>query len=192
MKDFIKDTIKDSFKQLIIAALTPVAVAIGSKIATGRWLEWFEFLPLWVWFVILALFFFLPIIYKRHKVVKSYGKPEAWSISIPPYGWVELKRIPYDDVVWVVQRDGPGPDARRMFPRNDPRPSEIRIATPARCPNCETELKEKHRFFGGFLRYCIKCGFKKRSKGSFYDTSKNVELLARREIERTTGFSSGY
>lgn len=192
MKDFLKDTFKDSLKQLIITALSPVAVAIGSKIATGSWFEWFEFLPLWVWFFILALIFCLPILYKRYKVVKVYGTSKAWSISVPPYGWDELTRIPYDDVVWVVQRDGRGPDARRLFPRNDPRPSEIRIATPARCPKCVTELKEKRRFFGGFLRYCIKCGFKKRSQESFYDTSKNVELLARREIEKTTGFSSGY
>ena len=192
MKDFLKDTIKDSLKQLIITALSPVAVAIGSKIATGSWLEWFEFLPLWVWFIILSLVFCLPIAYKRHKSVKSYGTSEAWSISAPPYGWEELTQIPYHDVVWVAQRDRRGPDARRMFPRNDPRPSEIRIATPARCPKCETELKEKPLILGGFLWYCIKCNFKKRSKESFHDTSKNVELLARREVEETTGFSAGY
>jgi hypothetical protein len=192
MKDFLKDTIKDSLKQLIITALSPAAVAIGSKIATGSWLEWFEFLPLWFWFLILALVFCLPIVYKRHKVIKSYDTSQAWSTSVPPYEWEELTRIPYDDVVWVVQRDGRGPDARRMFPRNDPRPSEIRIATPARCAKCETELKEKRRFLGGFLRYCIKCSFKKRCRESFYDTSKSVELLARREIGKTTGFSSGY
>ena len=192
MKDFIKDTIKDSFKQLIIATFTPVAVAIGSKIATGSWLEWFKSLPLWVLVIILVLGFFLAVIYKRHKVVKSYDKSKASSISIPPYGWVEFKRIPYDDVVWIVQRDGLGPDSRRIFPRNDPRPSQIRIDIPARCPKCETELKEIRRILGGYIRSCIRCGFKKRSKVSFYETSKDVERLARNDVEKTTGFSPGY
>ncbi|GEM_PF-2761321 len=178
--------IKDSLKQLIIAALLPSATAIGSKFASGSWLKWFE--SPWVRFVLALVVFFL--IFKMRKVVKSYGKTELASGSIPPDGWEELKRISHDNVIWVVLRDGRGRDANRLFPRNDPRPREICIKTPAVCPNCETELKETRRFWGGFTWHCIKCEFKKHSKASFYEASKNVERLARREIESSTGFSS--
>lgn len=186
MKDFLKDIIKDVLKTLIIPALAP----IGSKIATGSWLKWFEYLSLWVWFAILALVFFLIFILQRYKVVRSYGKTEFASGSIPSNGLEELKeRIPHDDVIWVVRRDGRGRDANRLFPRNDPRPSQICIKTPAVCPNCATELKETH-VWSGFTWHCINGDFKKHSKVSFYKASKDVELLARRKIEGSTGFSS--
>jgi len=127
-------------------------------------------------------------VFSRHKEVKSHGKLKACSISEPPYGWEELTRMLYKDVKWVVQRDGRGPDARRLIPRNDPRPSMIHIEKPARCPNCETELKEDRRLLRGFIWHCINCGFKKRSKVNFQEASKNVELLLRREIEKGSGF----
>jgi ribosomal protein L37AE/L43A len=124
----------------------------------------------------------------RYKEVKSHGKLKACSISEPPYGWEELTRMLYNDVKWVVQRDGRGPDARRLIPRSDPRPSMIHIEIPARCPNCGTELKEDRRFLRGFTWHCISCGFKKHSKANLYEASKNVEFLARREIEKGSGF----
>ena len=131
---------------------------------------------------------FIITVFSRYKEVKRHGKLMACSISEPPYGWEELTRMLYGDVKWVVQRDGRGPDAGRLIPRSDPRPSVIHVATPARCPNCETELKEDNHFLRGFTWHCIGCGFKKRSKANFYETSKNVELLARREIEKGSGF----
>jgi hypothetical protein len=170
LKDSIKDVIKDKLKVLISIFLPQIFNLAGLVFPMGGFSAWLQSLPAWWWLIFSALILFgftVVAIYKRI-------------------------RIPYNDVIWIVQRDGRGPDARRLIPRNDPRPSEIQIATPARCAKWETELKEKRRFLGGFLRYCIKCGFKKRSEESFYDTSKNVELLARREIEKTTGFSSGY
>jgi hypothetical protein len=103
-------TIKDSLKQLIIAALLPSATAIGSKIVSGSWLKWFE--SPWVQFALALVVFFL--IFKMRKVVKSYGKMELASGSIPPYGWEELTRIDYANVRWVILRDGRGPDARRI------------------------------------------------------------------------------
>ncbi len=195
LKDSIKDIIKDKLKVLISIFLPQIFNVAGLLLPMGGFSAWLQSLPSWSWLTFSALIllgFTVVAIYKRTQTMLGHCNPIAASVSVPPYGWEELTRIPYDDVVWVVQRDGRGADARRLFPRNDPRPSEIRIATPARCPKCETELKEKPRFLGGFLRCCIKCGFKKRSKESFDDTSRNVELLARREIEKTTGFSSGF
>lgn len=187
MKDFLKDIIKDSLKQWIPTALPLIVASIGSWITSGSLFKWVE-LP-WVWFA-LALVFCSILFFKRYKVVKSYGETEFASGSIPPYGWEELKRISHDNVIWVVLRDGRSRDANRLFPRNDPRPSQICIKTPAVCPNCTTELKETRRFWGGFTWHCINGDFKKHSKVSFYKASKDVELLARRKIESSTGFSS--
>jgi hypothetical protein len=195
LKDSIKDVIKDKLKVLISIFLPQIFNLAGLVFPMGGFSAWLQSLPAWWWLIFSALILFgftVVAIYKRIQTMLGHSNPSAASVSVPPYGWEELTRIPYDDVIWIVQRDGRGPDARRLIPRNDPRPSEIQIATPARCAKCETELKEKRRFLGGFLRYCLKCGFKKRSEESFYDTSKNVELSARREIEKTTGFSSGY
>jgi hypothetical protein len=132
-----------------------------------------------------AVRFCLTLMFKRREVIEPAGG------SIPPNGWEELKeRIPHDDVIWVIRRDGRGRDANRLFPKNDPRPSQICIKTPAVCPNCATELKETRRFWGGFTWHCINGDFKKQSKVSFCKASKDVELLARRKIESSTGFSS--
>ncbi len=190
MEDFRKDII-DVLKRLIFVTLAPPAVAIGSKLATGSWLKWFEFLPLWVWFFLVTLVFCSILIFKRYKVVGSYGKTELASGSIPPHGWERLPRthwIHYDGVVWPVLRDGRGRDANRLFRRND-RPREICIKPQPACPHCETELKETQRFWGGFTWHCIGCEFKKHSKVKFDEASEKVKLLARRN-ESTTGLSS--
>lgn len=187
MKDFLKDIIKDSLKQWIPTVLSSVVALIGSRITSGSWLKWFEF-PL-VWFMV-AFVFCLSLIFRRYKVVKSHGKTERASGSIPPHGWEELTRIDYDNVTWVILRDGRGLDARRISPKNDPRPSEIRAKTPPVCPNCATELKETRRVWGGFKWHCINCKFKKRSKVGFCEVREDAELIARRRVEEGGGFSS--
>lgn len=187
MKGVLKDIKEILNHPLIIAALTPLAATIGSKIATGSWLIWFEFLPLWVWFSIAVPIACLILIFKRDKGTKLCG------VAVPRYGWEEYTRIDYDGVRWVILRDGRGPDAKRVFPRNNPRPSQIRIEIPPRCPNqnCDTGLRETEHSWGGFTWNCINCEFKKRSKASFCEASKDVELLARRRVAEDGGFNLG-
>ncbi|OGW04505.1 MAG: hypothetical protein A2889_01250 [Nitrospinae bacterium RIFCSPLOWO2_01_FULL_39_10] len=194
VKDSIKDFIKDRIK-VLLTLLPQVFNLAGLLIPLNDSTSWLHSLPPLYWFIFSVIIFSSFITVATIKSINSsheQSRIAPASLSSPPYGWEELTRSHYENVVWIVQRDSRGPDARRVFPRKDPRPSQIRIGIPARCPKCGTELKEKHLFLGGFLRYCIKCDFKIKSKFSFHETSKDVEILARNEVEKTTGFSSDY
>jgi ribosomal protein L37AE/L43A len=62
-------------------------------------------------------------------------------------------------------------------------PHDLDIDTPPRCPKCETEIEQTRSFWGGYVWKCVKCGFQKRNRESYYREGERAEKIARREFE---------
>lgn len=146
---------------LLALVLTPIAVALGSEIATGNWMEWFGLIPNTASIVFgLVIFVWVVIITIRSRLKRLQeldAVPGIFVGSRPPFGWVTIGKFDYAGVVWRV-RAAP---ARRHESLEPSRISSlsIEVETLPRCPNCKTELEESRSFWGGYVWRCVRLGF---------------------------------
>jgi len=181
----LEDLFKSLVVALVVAVLTPVVVAVGSRAATGDWTAWFRSVPWWVWTIACALMiaWVAALLVKRRKArLRQTSGPLIGIVSTPLYGWVEVGRIPYQRVIWVVRLPAPPPWG--WSPEEAPGGAgDVDVSTPPRCPLCGTELEESRSFWWGYNWNCVSCGFSKRNRESFYTEVYRVERLARRDLE---------
>jgi len=169
---------------LVLAVLTPVAIALGSKIVSGSWTEWIERVPIPAWRAfgtVMFLWIAGVLVYKRLKAVRKSEIDYLPSGLIPPYGWAEVDELEHAGVLWTVR--APAPEPWETFDPVSVSSSELNIATPPKCPKCRTELEERLRFFGGYKWECIRCGFKKRNKDDCYREERRALRLAKSDWE---------
>lgn len=174
----MKAIFEKTLPQLILWLLGPLAIATGLRLATGSW-DWVKTVPAWVW--ALALLLLLGLAWVRARLKTMHSPTLGISvISVPPYGWTNIGTMPYKEVLWVVRVPTAGP----LF-RESPGPADVRIATPPRCPICQTELEENPHLLYKFQWHCVRCGFKKRNKESIYTEVRRVQRLAQRHYEES-------
>lgn len=164
---------------LILIMLTPIATALGSKLSTGNWKNWFLSTSKWLWIILISIFIlwlFIALIYHRKKYLRELDKPSAGFFSVPLSGWRTMGKLPYKDVIWDIQ-------VPTELSPSQTDPSDVEVKTPPRCQKCQTEIEEKRNFWGGFIWTCVRCGFKKRNKDSYYTESDRAEKIAKREFE---------
>lgn len=153
---------------LLLAILLPTAMALGSKIATGDWLEWFGLFPkpLWIVLVLGIVAWIVTIVVRKRlkRLRESEAGPIIGVLRTPLYGWITVPGPDYAGVKWKVRLASPGPFSSRKV--SDISPSSIEVAIPPRCPSCETELEQSPSFWGGYVWTCVACGFKKRNRDS--------------------------
>jgi ribosomal protein L37AE/L43A len=171
---------------IIVGVLIPLFIGIGSRINTGNWFIWFNAIKPIVWISFLgfiAVWIIAIIIRKRKKLIDemncNYGPIIA---SIPAFGWIVIGTMEYAGVIWRIKAPAPAP--WKYIGEDEINPYSIEAETPPRCPKCETELEQIHRFWGGYLWSCVSCGFKKKNKNSFYREDDRVTKIARREWEK--------
>jgi hypothetical protein len=167
---------------IAVTVLTPAAVLAVSKLKTGDWLAWTTRFPpaLPYWFgILMALWFGAVAI--RHRIRELQGSGiRAWTIRNPIYGWVDVGCVEYAGVKWRIRA------ARDSLMRLDPadvQPEDLDVQTPPRCPKCETEIEQVARFWGGYYWGCVRCGFRRKNRDSYFREMERVEKLARREWE---------
>lgn len=170
---------------LVVALLTFMIISIASKIDTGDWMEWFGLIPRTIWIIFgLIIFLWIIVIAIRNRF-KQMRKLDAGSgagvLVWPTHGWTVIGKRNYSGVVWRICVPAPSP--WRTFDPSRISVSSIDVETPPRCPDCETELEERHSFWGAYIWRCVKCDFKKRSWDSCHKVAKRVEKIARREWE---------
>jgi ribosomal protein L37AE/L43A len=171
---------------LIVALLTPTIVSISSKVKTGNWTSWINHVPKII-LIIFALLIFIWIVFiairKRIKFIKEENRsPGIFTISNPLFGWIAIGKLDYAGLIWRISAPSPAP--WESFNPSNISPSRIEADTPPRCPKCETEIEESHNFLGGYVWKCVRCGFRKRNKNSFYKEVDRAEKIARREWEK--------
>jgi len=178
---------------LLVAVLTPITIGIVSKINSGDWMKLFGLIPNKLWIVFgLVIFLWIVIIVIRRRIKqlqKSNAGPRIFVISTPPFGWINIGKLNYAGVVWRIRASAPPP--WESFNPLRVSPSSIEVETPPRCPECETELEESQRFWGGYIWKCVGCGFLKKNRDSYYKESKRAEKIARRKWEKQKYDSSG-
>jgi hypothetical protein len=67
---------------------------------------------------------------------------------------------------------------------SNPKPDDIDVSEPPRCPQCETELCEEQGFWGSWKWYCPGCQFALRGQRDYGFVSAEVLRIARRRLER--------
>jgi ribosomal protein L37AE/L43A len=101
-------------------------------------------------------------------------------MSIPYGDWMDVGRLNYAGVIWIVR--APKPPWHQL----DAEPisvDDLELQTPPRCPKCETEIEQTQSFWGGYIWKCVRCGFKKRNSESYYREEERAKKIARREFE---------
>jgi ribosomal protein L37AE/L43A/uncharacterized integral membrane protein len=180
------DTFLDAVLLPVLAPIgTLVATAVGSKLSTGDWLTWLRAVPMKVWLILFAVggIWFVAVLIGRRvrelRAARSHSGPAVF--SVPMHGWIELAEFTHTGVLWRVR--APRESTWELEDKTSVDPSDIDVATPPRCPRCKTELEESQRFLGGYVWKCVRCGFKRSNKESFYREADRAEKIARREWE---------
>ncbi len=158
---------------LLLVALTPAAATLGAKILTDDWTLWFREHPIWTMFGVLCLLLVAAVLYVRHQPATSTG----YSILLGMGGgsWRKIGEIEHAGVVWVVEAP--------HFRNKHEIPDQLDVALPPRCPTCRTELEENKRWSGSHVWTCIRCGFKKNNKDSYYSEQERARKIAKVTLE---------
>jgi ribosomal protein L37AE/L43A len=168
-----------------ILAMAPV-VSLISFLKTGEWMSYLKLISFWFWIllvVILVLLFIFRNIFTRVKVVSKLNNPNELIkiIRNPPGGWDNLGYEQYQGVLWNVR--SPVNFYRRDFLNGSKIDiDKIDIQVPPHCPKCKVDLIQKHRLINGYLWKCVGCRFRKGSKLSFYESSKNVKKIVKGKL----------
>ena len=172
---FLRDQI---VAPLVVTVLASIIIGIASQISTGYWMTWFDLIPITAWKIFGIIIILWIIIARSKQLQKSNTGPR---VIIGPLKWTPIGKLPFAGVVWKLRASEFALMERTIRPNID---VEIDVEIPPRCPECETELEESHSFWGLWYNWsCVRCGFQKRNRHSYYQEQERAKKLARREWE---------
>jgi len=178
MKAVVKWLLENIYLPILFIILTPIITPIASKVFTDNWSEFFTTTPLLIW-VILAIILIPWIVFAIHHRIKHLRK-ENWSpIRLrfePSGGWETIDTIKYAGVIWNVRVpiQASSFKIKRVLTAHD-----LDIEIPPRCPNCKTELEPRKSFWWWYVWKCVKCGFRRHNRDSYYEEAERVAKIAR-------------
>jgi ribosomal protein L37AE/L43A len=158
---------------LLVIVLAPAATALGSLVLTGNWTLWFRQYPIPIAVATTGLLIVAAILLARRRE----PTPTSYLMMVGGggYRWQKIGNIEHAGVLWEVGAPG-------LWRRSE-LPSLIDVALPPRCPACKTELEETRLMWGFHLWKCIRCGFRKRSKESYYTEQERARKIAKVRAE---------
>jgi sulfopyruvate decarboxylase subunit beta len=90
----------------------------------------------------------------------------------------KVDTIAYQDVTWdIVAPPQNTLEKQADYAKRLPTIGEARI--PPKCPKCGVELEEKKNLILGYSWKCVSCGFKKRSRDTFFIEAGRAEKIWR-------------
>jgi len=174
---------------LLLVALTPPTILIGSKIQAGDWLTWINTIPSWAYTCFFSFVGFWVIggwIVRRIRALKERNSPPLPLLfSVPRWGYTTVGTLSYKNVVWRVRIPAHAP--WETLTKLEARRSRVDIETPPHCQKCDTELEESETFFGRYKWTCIRCGFSSKNESNFYREAVRAEKLAQSWRENNQG-----
>ncbi len=174
---------------IIVLVISPVVLSFVSYSKTGDIKSYFLQLDAWVYFTffgVIAVWIILASFYRRNLAIMKRNQRTAPPIFfIPSGGYVEICRYKYSGLEWIIRHPRINTydevNEKNMWKYIEP--NAIDISTDALCPNCGTELEEKHLFFGGVRLTCPRKDFKIKSNKTMYEMASKVEKLAKKDVE---------
>jgi len=169
------------FEKMIFPILIGFGGAIGMVVAEevreGSWLEWLEYVPWSLFWIIIALWIVIVFIYGRIRSLNE-GSGFFFLSGSPLYGYSNLGVLPYSDALWIIRAENDW--------RERPNYSNVDVTTPPLCPKCKTELDESRKFLGGWNWKCPneECKFSKWKRNSFITVEEQASKVARAEVRR--------
>jgi hypothetical protein len=133
------------------------------------------FLIPWYYYVVFIIALLAFFITQKEKI-KQIGNP----LPVPP-ALQKIDTVSYNDVTWDIvaparhPRETPEDYAKRL-----PTIGEARI--PPKCPKCGVQLEEKKGMIW-YSWHCVSCGFKKRSRDTFFTEGGRAEKIWRGKAE---------
>ena len=134
------------------------------------------FLIPWYAYIVLIVALLAVVITQKEKIKLIGSAPPA------PPALQKVDTITYKDVTWDIvaptrhPREKPDDYARRL-----PTIGEARI--PPKCPKCGVVLEETKGMLYGHIWRCVSCGFKKRTRDSFFVEGGRAEKIWRGKAE---------
>jgi hypothetical protein len=174
---------------IIVLIISPIVLSIVSYVKTGDIKSYFLQINTWVYitfFSIITIWILLALAYQRKLAINQKNHKFVSPIFfIPTGGYVEIGKYRYAGLDWIIRhpRINAYEEVTEKNMWNYVQPNSVDIALNARCPNCGTELEEKHLFFKGVKLSCPREDFKTISKESMYEMTSKIEKLVRRDIE---------
>lgn len=165
---------------IIATILSTLILSIASKIYRNNWGDLFKTIPK-IYFIIfgfIIVIWILRISRKRKRKNKDIG---IQVITSHTYGWTQIGKINYKDVIWNVVIPSPSPWNNIL--NSHINSSILDILIPPLCPKCETEIEENKSFWGGYIWTCVQCNFKKRNKDNIYKESERAKRIAKKKIK---------
>lgn len=171
---------------LLVLGLTPTVTLLGSKVQSGNWLSWMQAIPSWAYgtfFASVMVWVAVGVIIRRVKHLKERNLPKVIR-TISGWGYVTVGKLTHRDVVWLYRI--PAPPSWASLTIDTARNSRVSVATPPRCPKCDTELEETETFLGRYRWACLRCGFTRKNGMSYYHEAVRGEKLAQSEWEKVS------
>jgi len=159
-----------SFKNLVLKLLflllAPSVATIGLRLAQ---FDWFDFPYIWLVIPISVIVISIIIIIIRFRQI---GSGNIGGLVMGVHDYPTRYEYPHEGVIWHIGIRDLAMSA-----------SDVEVKTPPRCPKCKTELGQSKSFWGGRKWKCPRGDFMKKSKKSFYEISKSLEKIVRRDWE---------
>ncbi len=167
----------------------PIVISIVSYVNTGNLKTYFKQLDWWAYiaFGSFTLAWLIFNLYKRRQRTISSKNQKTLSpiFFIPSGGYVDIGKYNYKGLEWIIRhpRLSTYEEVTNSNMWKYIEPNSVHVSMNARCPNCGTELEERHLFFGSIKLTCPREDFKIKTNLSMYEMSDKVEKLVKRDIE---------
>jgi len=134
------------------------------------------FLIPWYAYVVLIIALLAVVITQKDKI-----RQIATPLPAPPT-LQKIDAVAYQGVSWDIVAPTRHPrETPEDYTRRLPAIGEARI--PPKCPKCGVQLEEKKGLVFGYVWRCVSCGFKKKSKDTFYTEGGRAEKIWRGKAE---------
>jgi hypothetical protein len=129
------------------------------------------FLIPWYAYIILIVALLVVVITQKEKIKQKIGSATAPVLH-------KVDTIAYQDITWdIVAPPQNTLEKQADYAKRLPTIGEARI--PPKCPKCGVELEEKKNLILGYTWKCVSCGFKKRSRDTFFTEAGRAEKIWR-------------
>jgi hypothetical protein len=162
---------------LLVILVTATVSAIVSKVQTGNWFTYFQWLISIYGLVAIGLILVAWAIFVALQIHSATQEANAVSgFAALRNDYIirrEIAEYEYEGVLWRVLALDYGP----YVAKEAPSPTDLESEVPPRCPRCKTDLEEIKAYWGYYVWNCPRRDFRKRTWKNFYASKESVQRI---------------